>query len=68
MIVHVLNGVINKLVRDALLIDHALQEFSSKETAISSSSSDVGKEPRYEFFISRLVRLHWDWAHTPGGA
>jgi len=61
MIAHVLNGVINKPARDALLIDHALRELSSKETAISPSG--VGKEPRYEFLISRLVRLHWDWAH-----
>ena len=61
MIAYVLNGVINKPARDALLIDHALREFSSKETAISSS--DVVKEPRYELLISRLVRLHWDWAH-----
>jgi len=62
MIAHVLNGVINKPARDALLIGHALREFSSKETAISSS--DAVNEPRYELLISRLVRLHWDWAHT----
>ena len=61
MIAHVLNGVINKPVRDALLIDHALREFSSKEAALSSS--DEVNEPRYELLISRLVRLHWDWAH-----
>jgi hypothetical protein len=61
MIAYVLNGVINKPARDALLIDHALREFSSKETAISSS--DEVNEPCYELLISRLVRLHWDWAY-----
>ncbi|OCK99611.1 Annexin, partial [Cenococcum geophilum 1.58] len=61
VIAHVLNGVINKSARDALLIDHALREFSSKETALSSL--DEVNEPRYELLISRLVRLHWDQAH-----
>ena len=70
MIAYILNGVTNKPARDALLInhalrelliDHALREFSSKGTAISSL--DMVKEPRYELLISRLVRLHWDWAH-----
>jgi len=61
MIAHLLNGVINKSDHDAILVDHALQGFSSKETALSSS--DEVNEPRYELLISRLVRLHWDWSH-----
>ena len=61
MIAYIFNGVINKPARDALLLDHALREFSSKETAISSS--DEVNEPCYDLLISQLVRLHWDWAH-----
>ena len=53
VIAHILNGVINKPARDALLLHHAIAD-------ISSRSSD---ELRYELLISRLVRLHWDKAH-----
>ncbi|KIN06721.1 hypothetical protein OIDMADRAFT_101373 [Oidiodendron maius Zn] len=47
---HILNGVINKPVRDALLINHAL----------SLSRSD---SLRTELLVSRLVRYHWDRPH-----
>ena len=50
MLAHVLNGVINKPVRDALLVHHAL----------SLSKSD---SIRTELLISRLVRYHWDRPH-----
>lgn len=50
MLAHILNGVINKPVRDALLIHHAL----------SLSKSD---SIRTELLISRLVRYHWDRPH-----
>ncbi|RFU35048.1 hypothetical protein B7463_g1329, partial [Scytalidium lignicola] len=50
LLAHILNGVINKPVRDALLIHHAL----------SLSKSD---SLRTELLISRLVRYHWDRPH-----
>ncbi|KAL2891004.1 hypothetical protein HOO65_010362 [Ceratocystis lukuohia] len=49
VIAHVLNGLINKPVRDAILLHHA----------ITSSRDPV----RNELLISRLVRFHWDSAH-----
>ncbi|EPE06936.1 annexin anxc4 [Ophiostoma piceae UAMH 11346] len=50
MLAHILNGVINKPVRDALLVHHAL----------TTSKRD---ELRRELLISRLVRFHWDGNH-----
>ncbi|KAI9848341.1 MAG: hypothetical protein M1838_000557 [Thelocarpon superellum] len=45
---HILNGLINRPVRDALLLHQAIEE--------------TGKE-RTELLISRLVRYHWDRPH-----
>lgn len=50
MLAHILNGVINKPVRDAALVHHAL----------TASKRD---ELRRELLISRLVRFHWDRHH-----
>ncbi|EON95932.1 putative annexin anxc4 protein [Phaeoacremonium minimum UCRPA7] len=50
LLAHILNGVINKPVRDALLVHHAL----------TASKKD---ELRRELLISRLVRFHWDRHH-----
>ncbi len=50
MLAHILNGVINKPARDALLLNHAIT--SSKKDAL-----------RRELLISRLVRYHWDRKH-----
>ncbi|KAI1140715.1 Annexin [Hypoxylon sp. FL0543] len=50
LLAHVLNGVINKPVRDALLLHHALT--ASKKDHL-----------RRELLISRLVRFHWDRHH-----
>ncbi|KAK2064728.1 annexin ANXC4 [Colletotrichum caudatum] len=50
LLAHILNGVINKPVRDALLVHHAL----------TASRKD---ELRRELLISRLVRFHWDRHH-----
>ncbi|KAL3471279.1 hypothetical protein BJX99DRAFT_263394 [Aspergillus californicus] len=47
---HILNGAINRPVRDALLLHQALHESRS------------GRE-RSELLISRLVRLHWEPRH-----
>lgn len=47
---HILNGIINRPLRDALLLHQALQlESSHKE--------------RTDLLISRLVRYHWDRTH-----
>ncbi|MCJ1473452.1 hypothetical protein MMC13_002103 [Lambiella insularis] len=45
---HVLNGVLNRPVRDALLLHQALAETSKDRT---------------ELLISRLVRFHWETKH-----
>ncbi len=50
MLAHILNGIINEPVRDALLLNHAL----------SLSSKDPS---RIDLIISRLVRYHWDRNH-----
>lgn len=47
---HILNGAINRPMRDALLLHQALRESRS------------GRE-RSELLISRLVRLHWEPKH-----
>ncbi|QIW98381.1 hypothetical protein AMS68_003899 [Peltaster fructicola] len=54
VIAHILNGVINKPARDALLLKHAIKD-------IAAHNKD--DELRYELLISRLVRLHWDRLH-----
>lgn len=54
MIAHILNGVINKPARDALLLQHAIKDIADR-----NKDDDL----RYELLISRLVRLHWDRAH-----
>ncbi|KAK0717122.1 hypothetical protein B0T26DRAFT_751223 [Lasiosphaeria miniovina] len=50
VLTHILNGVINKPVRDAMLLHHAL-------------SASKREELRRELLISRLVRYHWDSTH-----
>ncbi|KAI0426902.1 Annexin [Xylaria sp. FL1042] len=50
LLAHVLNGIINKPVRDALLLHHALT--ASRKDGL-----------RRELLISRLVRFHWDRQH-----
>lgn len=47
---HILNGAINRPMRDALLLHQAVRE------------SRPGRE-RSELLISRLVRLHWEPRH-----
>lgn len=47
LLAHILNGIINRPVRDALLLSHAL----------NLPKSDPS---RNDLLISRLVRLHWD--------
>ncbi|KAL1856276.1 hypothetical protein Daus18300_010849 [Diaporthe australafricana] len=53
LLAHILNGVINKPVRDALLVHHALT--ASKKDGL-----------RRELLTSRLVRFHWDRFHMAG--
>ncbi|KAG6041316.1 hypothetical protein E4U41_004967 [Claviceps citrina] len=50
VLAHILNGVINRPVRDALLLNHALT--ASRRDSL-----------RRELLISRLVRFHWDPVH-----
>jgi len=55
LMAHIINGVINRPVRDALLLHQAL--------SLSSSRSSSSKNQRTELLISRLVRYHWDRFH-----
>ncbi|KAI0007017.1 hypothetical protein F4779DRAFT_527550 [Xylariaceae sp. FL0662B] len=50
VLAHILNGIINKPVRDALLLHHALT--ASRRDGL-----------RRELLTSRLVRFHWDRLH-----
>lgn len=50
LLAHILNGVINRPVRDALLLHHAIT--ASRKDGL-----------RRELLISRLVRYHWDPHH-----
>ncbi|KAH8729620.1 hypothetical protein BGZ61DRAFT_475211 [Ilyonectria robusta] len=50
LLAHILNGVINRPVRDALLLHHAIT--GSRKDGL-----------RRELLISRLVRYHWDPPH-----
>ncbi|KAF1809884.1 Annexin [Eremomyces bilateralis CBS 781.70] len=61
VVAHILNGVINKPARDAMLLHHAVEDLSG-ENSSSRDSRHVPKD-RYELLISRLVRLHWDRVH-----
>ncbi|CAK1359708.1 unnamed protein product [Cercospora beticola] len=54
VIAHILNGVINRPARDALLLQHAIRDIADKNR---------DDELRYELLISRLVRMHWDRTH-----
>lgn len=72
VVAHILNGVINRPARDAMLIHHALTDLIELQPADNggprSSSSKVtsskhDRQQRYELLISRLVRLHWDRMH-----
>ena len=54
VIAHILNGVINRPARDALLLQHAIKDVAEK-----NKDDDL----RYELLISRLVRMHWDKVH-----
>ena len=75
VVAHILNGVINRPARDAMLLHHAIQDLAPQDSPRGSrsdmnprSSKDDVKEAskkkeRYELLISRLVRLHWDRMH-----
>jgi len=76
IVAHILNGVINRPARDAMLMHHALSDLAptektdKKAPSPHSSKHDVSKDKekeskrdRYELLISRLVRLHWERLH-----
>ncbi|KAH7079294.1 hypothetical protein BKA63DRAFT_563936 [Paraphoma chrysanthemicola] len=67
VIAHILNGVINRPARDAMLLHHALTDLieppSHDPNSRSSATSKHERQQRFELLISRLVRLHWDRMH-----
>lgn len=70
VIAHILNGVINRPARDAMLLHHALidlaptKEEATPRTSRESMSKDrADRKDRYELLISRLVRFHWERMH-----
>jgi len=64
VIAHILNGVINRPARDALLLHHAIVDVGDRSGGSGNNdhgtSGHAKDELRYELLISRLVRLHWD--------
>ncbi|KAF2724637.1 Annexin [Polychaeton citri CBS 116435] len=54
VVAHILNGVINKPARDAMLLYHAIRDIGDKNR---------NEELRYELLVSRLIRIHWDRMH-----
>ncbi|KAJ4357431.1 uncharacterized protein N0V89_002006 [Didymosphaeria variabile] len=70
VVAHILNGVINRPSRDAMLLHHALMDLIESpqdpprgSSAKVASASKHEKQQRFELLISRLVRLHWDRMH-----
>ncbi|KAF1947264.1 Annexin [Clathrospora elynae] len=74
VIAHILNGVINRPARDAMLLHHALMDLieptldgprssSGRISSREATSSKHERQQRFELLISRLVRLHWDRLH-----
>ncbi|KAH7126573.1 hypothetical protein B0J11DRAFT_280951 [Dendryphion nanum] len=66
VVAHILNGVINRPARDAMLLHHALMDLiepAPEKTGKSSTSAKHERQQRYELLISRLVRLHWERSH-----
>ncbi|KAI4676182.1 uncharacterized protein J4E84_009579 [Alternaria hordeiaustralica] len=73
VIAHILNGVINRPARDAMLLHHALVDLmepandgrssNSRLSSREATSSKHERQQRVELLISRLVRLHWDRQH-----
>ena len=60
VIAHILNGVINRPARDAMLINHALEDLLDAPPSSGTRAERHERQDRYELLISRLVRLHWD--------
>ncbi|KAF2089876.1 Annexin, partial [Saccharata proteae CBS 121410] len=64
VVAHILNGVINRPARDAMLLHHALVDLiENPSVTTSTSSTKHDRQHRHELLISRLVRLHWDRSH-----
>lgn len=71
VIAHILNGVINRSARDAMLLHHALMDLiespaappTSSKSSRDATSSKHERQQRFELLISRLTRLHWDRMH-----
>lgn len=59
---HILNGALNKPLRDAILMHQAIDEFAPQDR-IQSPNAAKPPSGRAELLISRVVRLHWDAKH-----
>ena len=59
---HILNGALNRPMRDAILLHQAIDEFgpNAKTPAPGAQKPVTG---RAELLISRVVRLHWEPKH-----
>jgi len=62
-----LNGALNRPMRDAILLHQAIGEFASNPTspnpAASKAAASGANTGRSELLISRVIRLHWDAKH-----
>lgn len=57
---HILNGALNRAMRDAILLHQAIDEFAPHPGAAAGKEKAPG---RAELLISRVVRLHWEPKH-----
>ncbi|KAK5950522.1 hypothetical protein OHC33_008465 [Knufia fluminis] len=66
---HILNGALNRPMRDAILLHQAIDEFAPPPQSAyhgGRSPSPMPQKPtagRAELLISRVIRLHWEPKH-----
>lgn len=61
---HILNGALNRPMRDAILLHQAIEEFAPTASNPRTPNPTKEKAPgRAELLISRVVRLHWEPKH-----
>ncbi|KAK5089010.1 hypothetical protein LTR05_003234 [Lithohypha guttulata] len=65
VLAHIINGALNRPMRDAMLLHQAIEEFAPPAQYGRSPSPTASKPSagRAELLISRVVRLHWDSRH-----
>lgn len=64
VLAHIINGALNRPMRDAVLLHQAIDEFAkARDPRTPSSNNPKPVTARSELLISRVVRLHWEPKH-----